>query len=443
MKMKRFFCILLCFILVLGMSGTAFAGTEIYTNLIPTSTDDEDTLTSKQVTFNGKKWHIIADNSTSDTEGTVTLLAAESLGKSAFDSSGTNNKYSISTVKTFLESLTAENGSFASVASAINTVRVKGSNADTEVEVKLYLLSRSVARSLPDNVKKLVTNWWLRYPGSSNTTALRLHLDGGTVKESSRDVTTSLSVRPALQLNLSSVIFSSKTFKLLSKITTNPKSKSLTDTGSAQELITAGSAEGGTMQYALGKDDKTAPTSGWSTSIPKGTDAGTYYVWYKVIGDENHTDTTPVCISVTIAGRKITYVVAFVDNGVHEIGDQKDCRITVRSEPDGSKAYDNYQNTRMDAQVMPNGSHTAEKGSLIVTLKAAYLDTLAIGKHKATINFKDGSVDVEITVKEGYVVPKTGDSANPALWLAMMLVALIGFAGLAVTGTMKASRKKK
>ena len=40
-------------------------------------------------------------------------------------------------------------------------------------------------------------------------------------------------------------------------------------------------------------------------------------------------------------------------------------------------------------------------------------------------------------------VPKTGDSANPALWLAMMLVALIGFAGLAVTGTMKASRKKK
>ena len=121
----------------------------------------------------------------------------------------------------------------------------------------------------------------------------------------------------------------------------------------------------------------------------------------------------------------MTYVVALVDNEVHEIGDQKDCRITVRSEPDGSKAYDNYQNTRMDAQVMPNGSHTAEKGSLIVTLKADYLDTLAVGKHKVTINFKDGSVDAEITIKEGYEVPKTGDSANPMLWLGLMLLGLL------------------
>ncbi len=224
-------------------------------------------------------------------------------------------------------------------------------------------------------------------------------------------------------------------------VTTKPEGRNLIYTGSAQELVTAGAASDGTMQYALGKDDKTAPTSGWSTSIPAGTESGTYYVWYKVVGDENHNDTTPVCIPVTIAGGK--YIVALVDNGVHEIGDQKDCRITVRSEPDSSMAFDNYLNTRMDAQVMPNGSHTAEKGSLIVTLKATYLDTLAIGKHKATINFKDGSVDVDITIKEGYVVPKTGDSANPVLWLAMMLVALIGFAGLAVTGTMKASQKKK
>ena len=55
------------------------------------------------------------------------------------------------------------------------------------------------------------------------------------------------------------------------------------------------------MQYALGKNAKAAPTSGWSASIPKGTKAGTYYVWYKVAGDKNHIDTVPKCIIVKIS----------------------------------------------------------------------------------------------------------------------------------------------
>ena len=63
--------------------------------------------------------------------------------------------------------------------------------------------------------------------------------------------------------------------------------------------MTAGTAKGGEMQYALGTDSVTAPTSGFSTSIPKGTDAGTYYVWYKAVGDTNHTDTAAEC-AVTV-----------------------------------------------------------------------------------------------------------------------------------------------
>ena len=60
-------------------------------------------------------------------------------------------------------------------------------------------------------------------------------------------------------------------------------------TGSAQALVTVtGEATGGTMQYALGTKD--AATEEYTPSIPTGTDAGTYYVWYKVIGDANHND---------------------------------------------------------------------------------------------------------------------------------------------------------
>lgn len=42
----------------------------------------------------------------------------------------------------------------------------------------------------------------------------------------------------------------------------------------AQALVTAGTAEGGTMQYS------TDGTS-YSPTIPTGTDVGTYTVWYR------------------------------------------------------------------------------------------------------------------------------------------------------------------
>ena len=71
-------------------------------------------------------------------------------------------------------------------------------------------------------------------------------------------------------------------------------------TGSAQALVTVtGEATGGTMQYALGTKD--AATEEYTPSIPTGTDAGTYYVWCKAVGDETHTDSEAKCITVTIS----------------------------------------------------------------------------------------------------------------------------------------------
>lgn len=84
-----------------------------------------------------------------------------------------------------------------------------------------------------------------------------------------------------------------------------PAAKAITYTGEAVGLINAGSTGHGTLYYALGPDGSNIPTSGWSTEIPKGTEAGIYYVWYKVKGDNDHTDSTPVCISVTISQQSI------------------------------------------------------------------------------------------------------------------------------------------
>ena len=83
-------------------------------------------------------------------------------------------------------------------------------------------------------------------------------------------------------------------------LTTEPKANTMTYTGEAQELVTAGKAENGTVKYAIGTDAATAPTGEYSADVPTKTDAGTYYVWYKVVGDENHNDTEAKPIAVTI-----------------------------------------------------------------------------------------------------------------------------------------------
>ena len=99
--------------------------------------------------------------------------------------------------------------------------------------------------------------------------------------------------------NASSVIFN-YTWKTDPTVTA-PTANTLTYNGQAQELVNAGEATGGEMQYAIGTDDQTAPLEGWDTSIPTATDAGTYYVWYMVSGDDDHIDTAPESIEVIIS----------------------------------------------------------------------------------------------------------------------------------------------
>ncbi|MCR5250046.1 MAG: Ig-like domain-containing protein [Lachnospiraceae bacterium] len=68
-----------------------------------------------------------------------------------------------------------------------------------------------------------------------------------------------------------------------------------------QVLIEGGVAEGGTLLYALGSSASKAPkASDFSKALPKGEEAGYYYVWYYIKGDAEHGDSAPVCITVVI-----------------------------------------------------------------------------------------------------------------------------------------------
>ena len=89
-----------------------------------------------------------------------------------------------------------------------------------------------------------------------------------------------------------------------SSVAQPPTAKTLTYNGQAQELVTAGTATGGEMWYALG--NATEATQPYTTTIPTETNAGTYYVWYKVVGDENHNDVEPKSLVVTINEKQQT-----------------------------------------------------------------------------------------------------------------------------------------
>ena len=84
-------------------------------------------------------------------------------------------------------------------------------------------------------------------------------------------------------------------------ITPPTAQENLTYTGHEQALITAGSVtSGGTMQYSLTENGT------YGQNIPVGTDAGTYTVWYRVIGDANHNDTAPASVAVSIGKKLLT-----------------------------------------------------------------------------------------------------------------------------------------
>ena len=66
-------------------------------------------------------------------------------------------------------------------------------------------------------------------------------------------------------------------------LVTKPMNTDPVYNGEAQELVTPGEYEGGTIMYFLMGDEP-------SENVPSATDAGKYPVYYYVIGDENHND---------------------------------------------------------------------------------------------------------------------------------------------------------
>ena len=117
------------------------------------------------------------------------------------------------------------------------------------------------------------------------------------------------------------IVSGSTTFvieKAESAIAAAPAAKTgLVYNGKEQELITAGTATGGTVKYRLGT------TGEFGAAIPKAENAGEYTVYYFVEGDANHRNYEVRSLTVSIAKATVTVTAAnksaFVGDAVPDL----------------------------------------------------------------------------------------------------------------------------
>ncbi len=84
---------------------------------------------------------------------------------------------------------------------------------------------------------------------------------------------------------------------------------------------------------------------------------------------------------------------------VHAIGSGEDAVIECSGE------FENFVNVAIDGKILDPSYYRAEKGSTVLTIMAAFLDSLAVGDHTVTLNYTYGSVDTVLTVTDRQPAP--------------------------------------
>lgn len=389
-------------------------------------------------------------------------------------------------------------------------------------------------------------------------------------------------------------------------VKTAPKAILMKYDGTTKDLVTAGEATDGEMQYALGNDATNAPATGWSKSIPQGNDAKTYYVWYRAAGDKDHSNSAKSCVTVNIekanalvqandqtvkesedpksgkdyarlsgaasghslgnvtikasgdklvpsvaaivnaAGEDVTanynvsyssgtltvihktsvkvtfsvangewdnggsddievvfqgyegdtfklapdqipavgtkpassykkgdwdktpdtdteitgdtnYVYTYAEDPVYTVtvegdgfvpGSGKDMVITVKCSINDSQTFSKFVSAKVDGSDLSDENCEKAPGSLILTIKSDYLDTLSTGSHNIEITFADGTATASITIAKApsnttpAPVPKTGENDSPLIFIGITLL-IAGALGMLIAVKLSRAPRRK
>lgn len=90
-------------------------------------------------------------------------------------------------------------------------------------------------------------------------------------------------------------------------------------------------------------------------------------------------------------------------------------------------AFSTFQGVQVDGKTLAKSNYTAEEGSIVVYLKAAYLKTLAAGKHTVTILSTAGNTSMDFTIGGKSSSPKTFD-AGVGIYAVTAVLSVTGMA---------------
>ena len=90
-------------------------------------------------------------------------------------------------------------------------------------------------------------------------------------------------------------------------------------------------------------------------------------------------------------------------------------------------AFSTFQGVQVDGKTLAKSNYTAEEGSTVVYLKAAYLKTLAAGKHTVTILSTSGNTSMDFTIGGKSSSPKTFD-AGIGIYAVTAVLSVTGMA---------------
>ena len=121
-------------------------------------------------------------------------------------------------------------------------------------------------------------------------------------------------------------------------------------------------------------------------------------------------------------------------------------------------SFADFIRVELDGNTLEEKNYTKKEGSTIITLNSDFVATLSVGEHTLVIVSQSGTATAKFTVKAKPTetatpqptvqptaqpvspIPSTGDTANPALWFALLIVSGSALAAISVLRR-KANRK--
>ena len=132
--------------------------------------------------------------------------------------------------------------------------------------------------------------------------------------------------------------------------------------------------------------------------------------------------TVRAAFTIKEAPKAPEYTITKGDNAKWTLKSNKSLSFTASGD------FEKFVGVSVDGVRISDSHYSAKKGSTVITLKSAYLNTLKAGKHTIAIHFTDGTAEGSFTILDASDDnPNTGDNIH--LWAGLLFVSLTGLAG--------------